>query len=174
MAEAHQQLVPNFFNLKTVMLGDKVHRSMLPQTGWCINHWEHCRDHFKMPLWEQDYGGQIFQCRLNQPWGNCAERGYSSRAGGNGPSRYVGKFLLHRKALAWDVRTWNMVHLGKEMRSRTDCLLGTDLRIFRNVSFRDPWHKLDHYMILGCLHRSTLREHSQYLGLWTQIYLRPP
>ena len=37
------------------------------------------------------------------------------------------------------------------MRSRTNYILGTDRRLFRNVAVRDPRHNLDHYMVLGFL-----------------------
>ena len=48
-------------------------------------------------------------------------------------------------------RTWGMLRKGREVRSRTDYILGTDSRLLRNVSVRDPRHNSDHYMVLGCL-----------------------
>ena len=57
-----------------------------------------------------------------------------------------------------------MIREGREVRSQTDYILGTDLCLFGNVSVRDPMHNSDHYMVLGCLHRATLREHSRYFG----------
>ena len=50
-----------------------------------------------------------------------------------------------------DRRTWGMLQKGREVRSRTDYILGTDSRLFRNVAVRDPRHNSDHYMVLGCL-----------------------
>ena len=44
-----------------------------------------------------------------------------------------------------------MLRKGREVRSQTDYILGTDRRLFRNVAVRDPRHNLDHYMVLGCL-----------------------
>ena len=67
-----------------------------------------------------------------------------------------------------------MVHMGREVQSRTNYILGTYRHIFRNVSIRDPSHNSDHYMILGCLYSSTLREHTNYLGRRTCLPLRPP
>ena len=67
-----------------------------------------------------------------------------------------------------------MIREGREVRSRTDYILGTDHRIFGNVSVRDPRHNSDHYMVLGCLHRAPLREHASYLGGLKRLPLRPP
>ena len=60
----------------------------------------------------------------------------------------LAQFILCHKVWDWDGKTWSMVCLGQEVRSHIECLLGTDLRLFRNVSVRDPQHNLDHYMIL--------------------------
>ena len=57
-----------------------------------------------------------------------------------------------------------MHHHRREVRYRTDYLLGTDLRMFHNISVWDPQHNYGHYMVLGCLHGTTQREHSLYLG----------
>ena len=57
-----------------------------------------------------------------------------------------------------------MIREGREVWSRTDYNLGTDRRLFGNVSVRDPRHNSDHYMVLGCLHSAPLREHARYLG----------
>ena len=57
-----------------------------------------------------------------------------------------------------------MIWEGKEVRSRTDYILGTDRCLFWNVSARDPMHNSDHYMVLGCLRSAPLSEHSRYLG----------
>ena len=58
-------------------------------------------------------------------------------------------FLLRRRRWCWDGRTWSMLRKGREVRSWTDYILGTDRRLFRNVSVRDLWHNSDHYMVLG-------------------------
>ena len=50
-----------------------------------------------------------------------------------------------------------MVLLGREVQSRTNYILGTDSRLFRNVAFQDPRHNSDHYMVLGCLPSAPLR-----------------
>ena len=56
-----------------------------------------------------------------------------------------------------------MLQKGKEVRSRTYYILGTDRRLFGNVSVRDPRHNSDHYMVLGCLPSTYLTEQKRYL-----------
>ena len=60
------------------------------------------------------------------------------------------------------------------MRSRTDYILGTDRRLFRNVFAWDPRNNSDHYMVLGCLRSSPLRENSEYFGRTKRLPLRLP
>ena len=60
------------------------------------------------------------------------------------------------------------------MWSQTDCILGTDLRMFQNADARDPRHNTGHYLVLGCLCGATYRDHQQYLGKHTHILLHPP
>ena len=67
-----------------------------------------------------------------------------------------------------------MVWAGREVRSRTDYILGTDHRLFLNLSIQDPIHNSDHYLVLGYLCSSTLREKSEYVGRRKKIPLRPP
>ena len=67
-----------------------------------------------------------------------------------------------------------MIRVGREVRSRTDYILGTDLCLVWNVSVRDPRHNSDHYMFLGCLRSAPLREHSRYLRGSKRTPLRPP
>ena len=67
-----------------------------------------------------------------------------------------------------------MVRQGRVVRSQTDYILGSDPRIFQNVAFRDPRHNSDHFIVLGCLYVSSLREQSCYLGRRTRLPLRPP
>ena len=58
-------------------------------------------------------------------------------------------FLLQKCRWCWYRRTWGMLWKGREVRSRIDYILGTDHRLFGSVSVQDPWHNLDHYMVLG-------------------------
>ena len=70
---------------------------------------------------------------------------------------------LHREA-------WHRI----KVRSRTDYILGTDCRLFGNFSVWDPRHNSDHYMVLGCLHSASLKEHARYPGGRKRPPLRPP
>ena len=65
---------------------------------------------------------------------------------------------------------WN----GREVRSRTEYILGTDRRLFRNFAVQDPRHNSDHYMVLGCLPRAPLTDHKRYLGGRKRWPVRPP
>ena len=65
-------------------------------------------------------------------------------------------FLPRGKRWCKDRRMWDMRRKGQVVRSRTDYILGTDRRLFRNFSVRDPRHNSDHYMVLGCLPRAPL------------------
>ena len=57
-----------------------------------------------------------------------------------------------------------MMQLGREMRSRTDYILESDLQIIQNVAVRDPQHNSNHFMVMGCLRGASPREHLRYLG----------
>ena len=67
-----------------------------------------------------------------------------------------------------------MVREGKVVRSRMEYLLGTDRSLFRNVSFRDPQHNTDHFMVVGCLRSAPEREHARYIKGRRKMPLRPP
>ena len=67
-----------------------------------------------------------------------------------------------------------MVRKGREVWSQKDYILGTDRRLFGNVSVRDPRHNLDHYMVLGFLPSTSLTEHKRYLGGRKRWPMRPP
>ena len=69
---------------------------------------------------------------------------------------------------------WGMLRKGREVRSRTDYILGTDRRLFRNVTVPDPRHNSDHYMVLGCLPSAPLTEKKRYLGGQKRWPVRPP
>ena len=54
-----------------------------------------------------------------------------------------------------------------------DYILGTNHYLFRNISIPDSRHNSDRYLILGCLHSATLREHTQYLMQRMRFPLQP-
>ena len=67
-----------------------------------------------------------------------------------------------------------MVREGKVVRSGPDYILGTDRRLFWNVSIQDPRHNTHHYMVLGCLCSAHKRKHTKYLTGRKQLPLRTP
>ena len=83
-------------------------------------------------------------------------------------------FLLREKRWCRDRRTWGMLRKVREVRSPTDYILGTDCRLFRNVTVQDPRHNSDHYMVLGCLTSAPLSETKRYLRGWKRWPVRPP
>ena len=83
-------------------------------------------------------------------------------------------FLPRKRRWFRDRRTWRMLRKGREVRSRTDYILGTDRRLFGNVSVREPWHNSDHYMVLGFLPSASLTEHKKYLWGRKRWPMRPP
>ena len=66
-----------------------------------------------------------------------------------------------------------MIREGREVRSWTDYIMGTDRHLFGNVSVRDPRHNSDYYMVMGYLYSTPLREHSSYFGGRKRLPLRP-
>ena len=73
-------------------------------------------------------------------------------------------YLLPRH-LPWkiDGQTWNILYCRKEVRPQKDYILRTDHRLFQNVAAQEPRHNTDHYLILGFLCGTTLRDHQRYL-----------
>ena len=111
---------------------------------------------------------------LYQPKGHWREDEIAAALTALGLEDISSHFLLRRCPWYWDGSTWKMVLLGREVQSRTDYILGTDRRLFSNVAVRYPRHNLDHYMVLGFLPITPLREHTEYLGRRTWLPLRPP
>ena len=69
---------------------------------------------------------------------------------------------------------WGMLRKRREVQSQTYYILGTDRRLFGNVSVRDPRQNSDHYMVLGCLPSAYLTKHNRYLEGRKRWPLRPP
>ena len=57
-----------------------------------------------------------------------------------------------------------MVRGGEAVRSKTDYILGTDRRLFMNVSVRDPRYNSDHYMVMGVLRGGTEKANEKYIA----------
>ena len=83
-------------------------------------------------------------------------------------------FLSRETRWCRDRRTGGMIIKGREVRSRTEYILGMDLRLLRNVAVRDPQNNSDHYMVLCCIPSAPLTETKQYLGGRKRWPVRPP
>ena len=106
---------------------------------------------------------------LAAPEGDQREEDTAATIAAGGLEDMAQHFLPRQRQWCQDKRTWGILQKGREVCYRTDYILGTDHRLFRNVSVRDPRHNLDHYMVLGCLPSASLTEHKRYLGgrkLW--------
>ena len=56
----------------------------------------------------------------------------------------IAHFISQRRVFNSDWRTWVMVRQKRDVRSRTDYILGSDCRIFQNVAVRDLQRNYDH------------------------------
>ena len=70
--------------------------------------------------------------------------------------------------------TWAIHCDRQEVRSCTNYILVTDSHLFQNVTFQDARHKMNHYLVVGCLRRSGPAAHSGYPGKRTRFPIRPP
>ena len=63
---------------------------------------------------------------------------------------------------------------GREVRSWTDYILGTDSCLFQNVLVRDARHNTYYYLVLGCLCRAKPAAHLRSLWKRTRLPIRTP
>ena len=68
-------------------------------------------------------------------------------------------FPLRRISWSQDVINRIMIWKGREGLSWTDYIIRTHRCLFQNLSFQEPRHNIDQYMVLGCLHGATHTEH---------------
>ena len=105
-----------------------------------------------------------FNANLSKPEGDRREEDIATTLAIERLEDMAKHFLPLESRWCRDRRTWGMLRKGREVRSRTDYILGTDHYIFRNIAVQDPRHNSDHYMVLGCLPSAPLTEHKRYLG----------
>ena len=111
---------------------------------------------------------------LAAPEGDRREEDIATTIATEGIEDMAPHFLLRKCRWCWDSQTWEMLRKGREVRSWTYYILGTDRRLFGNVSVRDPRHNSDHYMVLCCLPSASLTEHKRHLGGRKRWPARPP
>ena len=115
-----------------------------------------------------------FNANLEEPEGYRRGEDIASELETEGLEDMLVHFLPRRRPWCRDRRPWSMIQEGREVQSRTDNIRGTDQRLFGNVSVWDPRHNSDHYLVLGCLHRASMKEHMWDLGGQKKLPLRPP
>ena len=115
-----------------------------------------------------------FNVDIAAPEGNRRAEDIATELATEGLEDMARHFLPREKRWCRDRRTWEVLRKGREVRSRTDYILGTDRRLFRNIAVLDPRHNSDHYMFLGCLPSAPLSETKRYLGGWKRWPVRPP
>ena len=115
----------------------------------------------------------VLEVNLADPEGYQREDNIAAALKTAGIEYMLDHFLPRQLPWFQDGITWSMVRVGREVRSRTDYILGTDRCLFRNVTVWDPRHKSDHYLVLGCLPSAPLMEYSKYLGRRKRLPIRP-
>ena len=105
-----------------------------------------------------------FNADIAAPEGNRRAENIATDIAAAGLEDMAQHFLPRGRRWCRGRRTWDMQRKGQVVRYRTDYILGTDSRLFRNVSVWDPRHNSDHYMVLGCLPSALLLETSGTCG----------
>ena len=91
-----------------------------------------------------------FNVNITAPEGDWRAEDIATKIATAGREDMARHFLPREKRWCQDKRKWGVLRMGREVQSWTDYILGTDRRLFRNVTDRDPQHNSDHYMVLGC------------------------
>jgi hypothetical protein len=60
--------------------------------------------------------------------------------------------------------TWQMERDGTTLQSQCDYILGTDRRIFKYISIKDPFYNSDHFMVTGGIRSAPKIDNIKYLG----------
>ena len=115
-----------------------------------------------------------FKLDILAPEGNRRAENIATDLATAGVEDMAQHFMPQRRRWNRDRRTWDMRQKGQVVRSRTDYILGTDRRLFKNVAVRGPRHNSDHYMVLGCLPSAPLSATKRYLGGRKCWPVRPP
>ena len=111
--------------------------------------------------------GGYFNTDLAVPEGKAWEE-YIAAAMDAAGLEYLSVYFLPR-CTPWlrDGRTWCMGRGGREVRSWTDYILGTDRCLLQNIAVRDAQHNTDHCLVLVFLCRAATTLQLRYLGKCT-------
>ena len=126
-------------------------------------------ERFIEALWSRPRGAELlvagdFNVNLATPEGDRRAEDIATTLATEGLDDMSTHFLPRRLSWLWDRRMWSMIWAGREVMSRTYCIMRTDQRLFWNVLVRDPRNNSYHYIVLGCIRSAPLREQSTYLG----------
>ena len=83
----------------------------------------------------------------------------------------VAHFLPRHRHCMRDVMKWRMLLRDQEVRSWTVYILWKDFCLFQSISVQKLRHNMEHYLVLGYLRGTTLREHQRYLGTHMRLSL---
>ena len=115
-----------------------------------------------------------FNINLASLYGQELDKGIEAAMSEKGLEDMSGHFLPRHKQWFRDVRTWDMHRDSREVRYRTDYILGTDSRLLQNIAVRDASNNMERYLVLGCLCRAAPDMNLRYLGRRTNFPVRPP
>ena len=86
----------------------------------------------------------------------------------------MSRHFLPPKMWLKDGKAWCMHWGGRELRSRTNYILGTDCRLLQNVAVGDARHNTYHYLVLVFLRGPAPAAHLQYLRKRKHFPIKPP
>ena len=106
-------------------------------------------------LKERPWGAKLlvagdFNAKLSEPEGDQRGENMAAALATEGLEDMLAHLLLLRSIWCRDGSVWIMIWKGREVRYQTDYILGTDCRLFCNVSVRDPRNSSYQQMVLGC------------------------
>ena len=114
-----------------------------------------------------------FNANLAAPEGQVRDEEIAASMFMSGIEDMSGHFLPRRKPWLRNGRTWIMLRGGQEVRSCTNYLLGTYLRLLQNVTVWYARQNTDQYLVMGYLHRVMPDAHFLYLGKRTHFTIKP-
>ena len=119
-------------------------------------------------IMDQPYGAEILvanklNANLADPEGTAWVEAIADKLTAAGIKDTGLHFLPRCKPWLQDRCTWSMRRDGREVRSQTDYILGTDHRLFQDVAVQDPRHSSDNCMVLGCMRGEPEKELMDYI-----------
>ena len=151
-----------------------VHCGMLPRPPRHLDDREGCRSAQGAPQGSRAAGGGRHERKLVGARGRPEGGGYRGDIGDGETQVHAGALPPATAPLVPGQEDVEYAVKGGGVWSRTDYIMGTDRRLFGNVSIRDPRQNSDHYLVLGFLHSASLKKHMRYLGGRKKLPLQLP